>query len=396
MKKLTYRSTMLACYNGYITQAIAINLAPLLYLIFQSELGLTLGEISLLIAVNFTTQLALDVLASLFSKHLNLRLVVVLAHVAAAAGLCSLSLLPMLMPPFLGLLVAEILLGVGGGLTEVIISPLIEACPTGGKSGSMSLLHSFYCWGQAGVVLFSSLFFAFFEAKTHWIYLPYFWALIPLMGAVAFCFVPIYRLPEEDRATAKKHPLWKRPIFWLFLVMMCCGGASEMVMSQWASSFAESALGVDKALGDLFGPCMFALMMGLARALYGAFSKKVSLEPLLIGSCVLCIVSYLLAACSPSPVFSLIGCALCGISVGLFWPGTLSRAAERIPTGGISMFALLAVAGDTGCLMAPSVTGKVAEAAGGDLRIAFLVAIVFPLTLLLLLLVGRKKSKKNA
>ncbi|MBR2019508.1 MAG: MFS transporter [Clostridia bacterium] len=391
--KLTYRSTMLACYNGYVTQAICINLAPLLYLIFQRQFALSLGEISVLIAANFLVQLAIDLIASFFSKQINLRFCAVFAHLMSVIGLCGLSVFPHLLPPFAGLILAEACLGIGGGFTEVMISPLMEACPTEGKSGNMSLLHSFYCWGQAGVVLLASLFFALFPSEHSWYVLPFLFALVPLAGTVAFCIVPVYYLPADKKKDGQGASLLSNSLFWSFLLMMFCAGAAEMVMSQWASSFAESALGVPKSVGDLAGPCLFAVMMGIARALYGKFSNRIALEPLMLLGCLLCMASYLLAAFVAIPAVAFFGCALCGFSVGIFWPGLISRATVRLPQGGISMFALLAVAGDIGCLAGPSIAGSIADLFGGELRWAFCFAIAFPLINFIALFLQNKKKK---
>ena len=390
--KLTHRSTILACYNGYITQAICINLAPLLYVVFQEQFDLSVTAISFLIAVNFLTQLSIDVLTSRFSRRINMRFFAVLAHVVTALGLVGLSVFPFLTHPYAGLLAAEILLGVGGGFTEVVISPLLEACPTDGKSGNMSLLHSFYCWGQAGVVLLSGIFFAILDIHAAWGWLPVIWSVIPLLGAAAFCFVPVYRLPADENGGLSLRGLFKTPVFLAFLCMMLCAGASEMVMSQWASAFAESALGIDKRVGDLLGPCMFALMMGTARALYGKFSARLNLRRLMLWGCVGCACSYLLAAFAPHPMLALAGCALCGLSVGVFWPGILSRASAAIPMGGMSMFAILAVAGDLGCLAGPSVAGWISNAAGKELRWGFCFAVLFPVAYFIILLL-QKESK---
>ena len=395
--KLTYRSTMLACYNGYITQAICINLAPLLYITFQRSYGLTLGQISLLIAANFAIQLTIDLVASLFARRMNLRLCIVFAHFATVCGLLGLAVFPELLPPFFGLLLAEGLLGIGGGFTEVVISPLMEACPTEGKSGNMSLLHSFYSWGQMGVVLFSGIFFRFLEIDEYWHWLPFLWAIIPFLGAIAFCFVPIYKLPS-DETRAKEgsvRGLFANPLFISFLLMMLCAGASEMIMSQWASSFVESALGVEKSLGDLLGPCMFALMMALCRVFYGKFSERIHLKKMMLGSCFLCIASYLLAAFAPHPALSLVGCALCGFSVGIFWPGTLSYASSKLPGASLAMFALLAVAGDSGCLVGPPLAGAVAGFFSGELRYAFLFALIFPIINIGVLLLRKDKKEQR-
>lgn len=395
--KLTHRSTMIACYNGYITQAICINLAPLLYLTFQSRYQLTLGQISLLIACNFAVQLTVDLVVSLFARNINIRFAIVLAHVASVLGLMGLSALPEILPPFVGLLLAEGLLGIGGGFTEVVISPLMEACPTEEKSGNMSLLHSFYCWGQAGVVLFSGIFFSFFDIDLYWQYLPFIWSVIPLVGAVAFCIVPIYTLPSDqsrDRAGSILS-LFRNPLFLSFLLMMLCAGASELIMSQWASSFVEATLGVPKTTGDLLGPCMFALAMAICRVFYGRLSSRISLKKMMLASCFLCIVSYLLAAFAPIPALALVGCALCGLGVGIFWPGTLSYASAKLPHGGMAMFALLAVAGDAGCLVGPSIAGTVADLFSGELRYAFCFALIFPLINILVLVLPKLKDAKK-
>ncbi len=393
--KLTYRSTILACYNGYITQAICINLAPLLYLTFQREFSLSVSEVGLLVAVNFATQILIDVFASHYANRLNLRVMAILAHIFAASGLVGLALFPKLMSPLWGLLLAEAILGCGGGFTEVIISPLMEACPTEEKSGNMSFLHSFYCWGQAGVVLLSGIYFYFFEISASWYYLPILWAIIPLVGAVAFGIVPIYTLPtgEGERSPIKR--LFRTPLFFVFFLMMFCAGAGEMVMSQWASAFVESALGIDKTLGDLLGPCMFAVMMGIARVFYGRLSERVDLTRWMILGCLGCAASYLMAAFAPHPIFALVGCALCGFSVGVFWPGTLSHASANIPLGGVSMFAILAVAGDIGCLSGPYVSGLIADAFGQDLRAAFIFATIFPTICLAVLLMHKRKKKEE-
>ena len=331
--KLTYRSTIMACYNGYITQAICINLAPLLYLTFQREFALSVTEVGLLIAVNFATQILVDVLASNFANRLNLRTMAILAHIFAASGLVGLALFPKVMPPLFGLLLAEAILGLGGGFTEVIISPLMEACPTEEKSGNMSLLHSFYCWGQAGVVLLSGIYFYFFEISTSWYYLPIIWSIIPLAGAVAFGIVPIYNLPTEEGETSPVGRLFRTPLFLIFFLMMFCSGAGEMVMSQWASAFVESALGIDKTLGDLLGPCMFAVMMGLARVLYGRLSGRVDLTKWMVWGCIGCATSYLMAAFAPYPIFALVGCALCGFSVGVFLAWNTQPRGGKHPFG---------------------------------------------------------------
>lgn len=377
---LTYRATVTSCFLGYFTQAVAINLSPLLYVTFRNQFGLTLGQISLLIAINFGTQFLTDALSSLLVGKVGYRSATVGAHIAAALGLCGYAFLPFLLPPYAGLIISVVLCGVGGGLIEVLISPMIEACPTPAdeKSAHMSLLHSFYCWGQAAVILLSTLFF-FAAGIENWRILPVLWAAVPATGAVLFTLVPIYTLPGDD-GKPSYGLLFRSRAFWLLAVMMTCAGAAEMVMSQWASTFAETGLGVNKALGDLAGPCLFAALMGVARLLSAKLSKTIPTHRMMTVSLLLCIVSYLLAAFSGIPALGLAGCALCGFSVGVLWPGTFSTAAATpsLRGGGMTMFALLAFFGDLGCLAGPSVAGKIAEWTGGDLRNAFLFALIFP------------------
>lgn len=390
---LTYRSTKTACYLGYVVQAISINLAPLLYVTFQKEYALSLPQISLFIAFNFGMQMFVDVLAGRFSHKMNLRFCIVLANVSVVLGLVGLSVLPTVLPPLAGLLVAALLLGAGGGFTEVMVSPLMEAIPSDGKAGNMSLLHSFYCWGHAGVVLFSSVYFHFFAIEKSWRYLPIIWAILPVIGAVLFLFVPIYRLPEDpDRSVAEsRRQLFRSPVFYAYFVMMFCGGAAEMVIAQWASTYVEEALNLSKSVGDLLGPCMFAVTMGSVRALYGVFSKKIALETFMKICCGTCIVGYLTAAFSSASWMSLAGCAICGFSVAVLWPGLLSKAAAAIPYGGISMFALLALSGDIGCLLGPVLIGSLSDLLGG-LRYGFCLSICFPVLYFLILVLAEKKT----
>ena len=397
--RLTHRHTLLACYGGYLTQALVINFPPLLFLTFQRELGLTLSQVSSLIAITFVTQLSMDALASVFMKRVSYRAAAIVAHVFAVVGMIGMGVLPDVLPtPYVGLCIATVLAGVGGGLTEVIISPMVEACPTEDKSGGMSLLHSFYCWGQMATVLLSTLFF-FTVGIEHWRLLAALWAILPAVVAVAFCLVPVYRLEADESAAAfVQSPVdrWRsRTLFLLFFVMMICAGAAEQAMSQWASSFAEAALGVDKTLGDILGPCAFALMMALSRTYYGMHSDRVNLARLSTYSCVLCIVSYLMAALSPWPILSLVGCGLCGLSVGILWPGTYSRASVQLNGCGVTTFALLALGGDIGCLTGPAIAGWIADAFGGELRYTFLFALLFPIVGVVVSVVLDRRARKG-
>lgn len=389
MKKLTYRHTQYASYLGYVTQAIVNNLAPLLFVIFQSQFEIPLGKITLLITTNFCFQLVVDFIAARIVDKIGYRPCIIAAHIFSAAGLVGMALLPHAFPdPYYGLLTAVLLYAVGGGLIEVLISPIVEACPTENKASVMSLLHSFYCWGTVGVILISTGFLAIF-GRENWEILACLWALLPLCNAVFFAKVPIAQL-NENGSSMSLSKLVRTRAFWIFIILMVASGASEQSMSQWASTFAEQGLGVSKAIGDLAGPCLFSIMMGCSRVFYAKFSEKINLTHFIIGSCVLCIAAYLLAALAPNPVLGLVGCGLCGLSVGILWPGVFATASERIPTGGTAMFAYLALAGDLGCSSGPTLVGMAAGAFGDNLSIGLLFALIFPVVLI----IGSLATKK--
>lgn len=378
----SYRHTIYASYIGYITQAIVNNLAPLLFLIFRDEFSLPLSKITFIVTLNFAVQLTVDLLAAKFVDKIGYRICVVSAHVFAAVGLVGMAVFPMIFPDaYAGLLVAVVCYAIGGGLIEVLISPIVEACPTDNKASVMSLLHSFYCWGTVAVVALSTVYlFAF--GKENWKTLAILWALVPLFNMLYFSQVPLATLTEENEGMTIGE-LLKSKLFWLFFVLMIMAGASEQAMSQWASAFAESGLKVSKTVGDLAGPCFFSILMGSSRAFYAKFGEKIDLLKFIMGSALLCIFSYLLAVFSPYPVFGLLGCGLCGLSVGIFWPGTFSLAAAKMPKGGTAMFALMALAGDVGCGGGPTVVGFVAEHFSDNLKCGLLAAILFPIVLLI-------------
>ena len=382
MHQLSYQHTIYASYLGYITQAVVNNLVPLLFLVFQDTFGIPLQKITLLITVNFAIQLVVDFASAKFVDQIGYRPCIIAAHVFAAAGLVGLSVFPYIFSdPFLGLLLSIFLYAIGGGLTEVLISPIVEACPTDNKASVMSLLHSFYCWGTVGVIALSTLFLAVF-GKASWRILACLWAILPAVNAIYFARVPIAPLVQDGQSLSIKE-LFSMRIFWIFVLLMVASGASEQAMSQWASAFAERGLGVSKTVGDLAGPCMFSILMGCARVFYAKFSERIKLLNFIIGSCVLCIAAYLLASLSPSPVLALIGCGLCGLSVGILWPGVFSLASARCRNGGTAMFALLALAGDLGCSGGPTTVGMAASAFGDNLNLGLLFALVFPIVLIL-------------
>ena len=391
-----YNKTIIACFVGYIVQAIVNNFAPLLFLTFQRSYQIPLSKITLLVTINFAVQLLVDLVSVSFVDRIGYRASMILAHACSAAGLALLTILPEAFhDPFSGILCAVIVYAIGGGLLEVVVSPVVEACPSENKEKAMSMLHSFYCWGHVGVVVISTLFFSTIGIA-HWKIMALIWALVPLANMFVFFKVPIAPLLAEGETGMSLRELFREKLFWLFLVMMICAGASEQSVSQWASTFAEKGLGISKTAGDLAGPMAFAILMGSARAFYGRYGDRIDLNRFMIGSSLLCILSYLCISLSPSPVISLIGCAVCGLSVGIMWPGSFSKASASLPRGGTAMFALLALGGDVGCSGGPTLVGMVSSALGDDLKRGILAGIIFPLLLLTgVLLVKKSGSVKK-
>ena len=378
-----YNKTITACFVGYIVQAIVNNFTPLLFLFFQRQYQIPLAQITLLVTFNFGIQLLVDLLSVGFVDRIGYRTSMVLAHIMAAAGLILLTVLPEILPsPFIGILIAVMIYAVGGGLLEVLVSPVVEACPSDNKEKAISMLHSFYCWGHAGVVLISTLFFFLFGIE-NWKMLALIWALIPIGNAFVFTKVPIAQLIEEGESGMKLKDLLRMKLFWTLLIMMICAGASEQAISQWASTFAEKGLGITKTAGDLAGPMAFAILMGLSRLFYGKYGHRINLDRFMMFSSILCILSYLGISLSPIPQISLIACAICGLSVGIMWPGTFSKASAALPKGGTALFALLALGGDVGCSGGPTLVGMVSGALGDNLKMGVLAGIIFPTLLLI-------------
>lgn len=392
MKKNNYQLTMYACFIGYIVQAIVNNFLPLLFVTFQKTYSIPLTQITLLITLNFGIQLVIDMLSAGFVDKIGYRASAIIAHVCSAAGLVLLTVLPGAFPdPFAGILIAVFIYAIGGGLIEVLISPILEACPTDNKEKAMSLLHSFYCWGHVGVVLISTLFFTLFGIE-NWKILAVCWAVVPAVNIILFAKAPLYSLHEEGETGLTLKQLFTRKVFWVMMLMMLCAGASEQAVSQWASTFAEQGLGVSKTIGDLAGPMSFAALMGLSRLLYGKFGDKLDLDKFMRMSCLLCIAAYLCISLVPLPAVGLVGCAVCGFSVGIMWPGTFSKASAAVKGGGTALFAMLALAGDVGCSGGPTLAGFISGCFNGELRAGILAAIVFPV----LLLIGIQLAKKLA
>lgn len=389
------KKTMTACFIGYIVQAVVNNFAPLLFVTFQQSYHLPLSRITALITLNFLIQLLVDLLSAAFVDRIGYRASLYIAHGCAAAGIILLTILPEVFPdPFFGILTAVFVYAVGGGLLEVLVSPILEACPTDNKEQAMSLLHSFYCWGHMGVVLISTLFFACFGIQ-NWKILALCWALIPLGNLILFARAPLYSLNAEGEKGLTIKELFRKKTFWLMMLMMLCAGASEQAVSQWASTFAEQGLGVSKTVGDLAGPMAFAAMMGLSRLIYGKYGDRMDLDRFMGGSCLLCIASYLCISLIPNPVAGLVGCAVCGFSVGILWPGTFSKATASIKGGGTAMFALLALAGDLGCSGGPTLAGAVSSTFQNNLRIGVLSAIAFPALLFVGVLLSARNTRRS-
>ncbi len=393
--KLTHKHTITVSFVTYVTQSIVVNYLPLLFLTFNGQFGISLEKITLLITANFLLQMVTDLASTKLIAKIGCRAGIIWANIFAVVGLFTMVFLPLLIDPFIALIIGVILSAVGSGLVEVLISPIVEACPTKNKSAMMSLAHSFYCWGTVLVIALSTLFFALIGVE-NWRYLTLGWAIVPIVGAILFGFVPIYNDREQEKEKGVLKAVLSSGWFWLFALLMTCSGAAEVSMGQWASAFAESALKVDKTVGDLLGPCAFALLMGVARTLFAVISKKVNLKACMIGSAVLCIISYLLIIFVDLPWVSLGACALCGFSVGIMWPGTLSIASKTLG-GTTALFALLAVFGDIGCTVGPTIVGMVSAQFNDDLKKGLLCIVIFPVIMILgNIIMAKKKSGKNS
>lgn len=387
-----YKKTLLACYLGFITQAIVANFTPLLFLKFHSEYGIPIGKIALISTTFYFTQLIVDVICAKYVDRIGYRRAVVVSEAASVVGLVGLAFLPDLLPsPFAGIIISVIIYAIGSGLIEVLVSPIVEACPFDHKEAVMSFLHSFYCWGTVAVILLSTVFFNIFGIS-NWRWMACIWAIVPLYNIYNFMTCPIEYLVEDGQGMTVRE-LLKSPLFWTGILLMICAGASEIAMAQWASAFTESALGIEKRIGDLVGPCLFAVMQGISRVIYGKRGSRIELTKYMIGSGALCLICYLLASLSHNPILSLAGCILCGFSVGIMWPGTISIMSKKMPLGGTAMFALLAMAGDIGGSIGPAAIGFVTQTANDNMQVGMITATIFPALLILALIIIKKQSK---
>ncbi len=395
-----YKYTVYACYIGYIVQGIINNISPIFFVIYQKRLGISLDKIGMLIALNFGTQILTDIIAAKYVDRIGYRKSMIIAHISATIGIFGIGLFSLVFSnAFLGLVFATILNSIGGGLLEVLVSPIVESVPSKEKDKAMSMLHSFYCWGCVGFILISTLVLKFI-GESYWYFIPFMWAIIPFINIFMFSYVPINTLVEEDERVSIKF-FFEKKIFWIIVIMMICAGASELGMSQWASYFAEIGLGVNKTVGDIMGPVFFSIMMGLTRLFYGKKGEVVNLEKFICISCLLCVLSYIMAAFSPYPIIGLLGCGLCGLSVGILWPGMFSIAAKNCKEGGTALFAILAFAGDMGCVAGPQTVNIISSMfTDYGIKAGFMGAIVFPILMIVLMIFSIKNNifsynKKN-
>lgn len=386
------RYTLFACYFGYITQAIINSLLPLLFVTLQHQFRLSVSQIGFMVSYNFIMQILVDLFAAKYADRIGYRRCMIWAHITAAVGIAGLGFFPFVLPdPYIGLLVCVTISAMGGGLIEALVGPIVQALPLERKESAIGILHSFYCWGHAGVVIFTTLFFQL-AGTENWRLLCALWAVIPAANLILCGVCPMYQLDDEGETLPFRH-IFKMKYFWLFVLLMLCAGAAEHAMVQWSSFFAEESLHITKAVGDLLGPCMFAILMGISRAVYGAFGDRLPLQKLLVITGFGCVSSYLLAVFSPIPILSLVGCGICGLTVGLMWPGSFNLCAKYCPKGGTAMFALLAVAGDLGCSAGPSVVSSAAALFDGQIKAGLLAATVFPM-LLVMGVLSLKESNK--
>ncbi len=410
MNRFTYKTTKLACYIGYITQAIVINLMPVFFIIFQNEYNISFTRLGSLILLNFVVQIGLDVLAAKYIDKIGFRRAAIPAHIFSVLGLVGMGFLSQLMSdPYIGLIISVILFSLGGGLIEVVISPVIDLIPSSNSTGAMSLLHSFYCWGQLVVVLLSTLALNIFGYNS-WKWISLFWAIIPAINIYLFMNVPLPETIKEKKEPIKS--LFREKIFLLVILLMLGAGAAEQTMAQWASLFAQKGLQVSKIVGDLLGPCAFALLMALGRVWYGFNGGKQNLRSSLLGCSVLCVICYLVCVFENNPIVSLVACAVTGVSVSIMWPGVLSYAANCFPKSGAAMFGVMAIFGDIGCSLGPWVAGRVSDVVKGmpevieyvtttgmnldgvAMKAGILTSVIYPIIMIIGLILLKKNKKQ--
>lgn len=398
MKAKTYKSTKLACYTGYIVQAVICNLAPLLFVIFSEKFQISLEKLALLITINFATQMLVDITSVKYVDIVGYRAIAVTSQGLAFIGLSSMAILPNILPnPYYGISLSIILCAIGSGLTEVIISPIVESIPGEKKTSEMALLHSFYCWGQVLTVLITTPLLLLL-GDNYWYIVPALWAVIPLLNSIKFLRVPLTKTLSKEERTPLKELFFSKQ-FITSIIIMICAGASELAMSQWSSYFAETGLKVSKVMGDLLGPCLFAILMGLGRTIFGFNGERVNIKIILSLCAGLCIICYIGTSLINSPIISLLLCALTGLGVSVMWPGTFSLTAKIFPKGGGSMFGVLAFAGDTGCTLGPwfvsfmTIAARTGATDGEALKVGLGFGAIFPIIMIVSLLLLNRPNK---
>ncbi len=390
----SYKSTKSACYIGYIVQAIVNNFLPILFIVFQKKYGLGYEKLGRIILVNFLIQILSDTITPIIVRAIGYRGCAILCHGLCATGLVMLSVLPTVIgDTYVAILLSVIIYAFGSGIIEVIISPMIELIPTKNKAANMAFLHSFYCWGQAFTVVCTTLLVSVF-GFLNWNFIPLIWATVPFINMFFFIKVPVIE-PKKETEKIKNNKFFISREFICFVVFMLCAGTSEVTMAQWASMFVQQGLGINKVTGDILGPCLFAIAMGIGRVFFGVLSGKFSYRKALVLNNILCFLCYIVVAFCKSPIPCLIACALCGFSVSLSWPGTYSLASARFPNGGTVMFSAFALFGDLGCSLGPWLLGLIADMY--DLQTGFFVCSVFPLVMVItaLFVLKEKDCKVN-
>ncbi len=387
-----YKFTVFGSYVGYLVQGVILSFLPLLYVQFNKEFSISYDVISVVISITFLLQLCIDYFAAKFVDRIGYRKCLVASCIFSTIGLALLGILPYYINPVAGIIIAVVFYSTGCGLIEVLVSPLVESCPTKNKTAHMCLLHSFYCWGLLFTVLVSTAFFAVFGIE-NWRWLAICWAFLPFVNTFIFLFCPIYKQTETSEGTSIKQ-LLKNKTVWLIIILMLLGGSAEVSISQWMSVFVEQGLGIPKDYCDLLGTCIFAACMGISRVVFGLLSSKISLKKILLGAAAVTIAGYLLIGFSPNAVLSIIGCALCGFSTALLWPATLSLGAQIMPDTGTSLFGLMALGGDAGCIIGPALVGFVA--AKSSVSTGILSGIGCPIALFVIYLLMVLKKTPNS
>lgn len=358
-----YQFTKWACYTNNISMSVVANLSPLLFLTFREQYGLSYSQLGFLVLINYVTQLSIDLVFSFFSHRFNITKVVRITPLITLVGLVVYSVPTMLLPgaAYAFILLGTIIFSSAAGLSEVLTSPVVAAIPSKNPDREMSQLHSIYAWGVVGVVVISTVFLTVFGSE-RWQYLALLWTVIPLTGVIMFAHATLPPLATPERAS-RAAGIFKDKRMMLCILSIFLGGAVECTMSQWSSGYIESALGLPKVYGDIFGVAMFGLAMGAGRTAYAKFGKRI--YPILTGGFACSVVCYVVAAVSGNAVVGLLACGLTGLSTAMLWPGSLIMMEDIVPSVGVACYAIMAAGGDLGASLGPQLVGVIADAAVG-------------------------------